>query len=319
MSQQRQCHRPEQTARRCWLRDRRCRAGQRAELAGIELHADQKHVQDHAELGDRSPRCCADSSGSSCGDSQPSQLGRSSRAATGRERCPASTSPITGGWPSLPRSQPNSRPRTMTAARARSRWMRGRWSRLDSNWRSLWFAQRRPQAPQLAARSYEVAASSGCRTSSQIASIAGQTSSTSSLNRSPISRSVTSPFRCGMLLHEPAEAEAVVELADQPPHPVHALHEARLPLAELRRRGVALGQPLGDRVGRQLARLERQQHARRIERIEEAERIADQHPAVAGRLLRAVRVFLRGAERRARAWRSRAAACRPGQRSTSSK
>ena len=73
-----------------------------------------------------------------------------------------------------------------------------------------------------------------------------------SLNRSPINRSVRWPFRCGMLLDEAAEAEAVVELAHQPPHAVHALDEVRLPLAELRGRSVALRQAFGDGVGRQL-------------------------------------------------------------------
>src|SRR5690348_17796520 len=41
-----------------------------------------------------------------------------------------------------------------------------------------------------------------------------------------------------------------------------------------------------DRVGGQLPGLEGEQHPRRIERIEKAEGVADQHPAVAGNLLR---------------------------------
>ena len=52
------------------------------------------------------------------------------------------------------------------------------------------------------------------------------------------------PLQVRKPLDEPAEAEAVVVGADQPPHPLHALHEAGFPLAELRRRRVALGQPV---------------------------------------------------------------------------
>ena len=37
---------------------------------------------------------------------------------------------------------------------------------------------------------------------------------------------------------------------------------------------------------------ERQQHARRIERIEKPERVADQHPAVAGHLRGAIGIVL---------------------------
>ena len=55
-------------------------------------------------------------------------------------------------------------------------------------------------------------------------------------------------------LDELAEAEAVVVLAHQAAHAVDALVEGRAPLAELGRRGVALREPLADRVGGQLAR-----------------------------------------------------------------
>ena len=74
-------------------------------------------------------------------------------------------------------------------------------------------------------------------------SIGSQTASTRSVNRSPISRSVTSPLRCGKVLDELAEAEAIVVFADQPAHAVDALVERRSPLAQLRRRRVALCNP----------------------------------------------------------------------------
>ena len=145
-----------------------------------------------------------------------------------------------------------------------------------------------------------------------------QTLSTRSVNRSPISRSVSVPCRCGIAVDHVAEAEAVVVLAHQPPHAIDAFVERRAPLAELRRGRVACGEPFDNRVGGQLAGLERQQHARRIQRIEKAERVADQHPAVAGDLLRPVRVVLRreipGDPRARSATRS----FTPGQPSTSS-
>jgi hypothetical protein len=65
----------------------------------------------------------------------------------------------------------------------------------------------------------------------------------------------------GVLPDHAAEAEAVVGLAHQTPHPIDTLVERRTPLAELRRRGVALLQPLDDGIGGQLPRLERQQDA----------------------------------------------------------
>ena len=114
-----------------------------------------------------------------------------------------------------------------------------------------------------------------------------------SVNRSPISRSVTVFAQLGIVAHEVAEAEAVVVLADQPAHAVDALVEARRPTRRAARRWCRPSQAFDDRVGRQLAGLQREQHARRIQRIEEAERVADQHPAVAGDLRRAIRVVAR--------------------------
>ena len=97
----------------------------------------------------------------------------------------------------------------------------------------------------------------------------------------------------GVVLDEVSEAEAVVVLADQAAHAVDALVEVVAPRAELGGAGVALLQAVDDRIGGELAGLEREQHARRIERIEEPERIADQHPAVAGARGRAIRVVAR--------------------------
>ena len=96
-----------------------------------------------------------------------------------------------------------------------------------------------------------------------------------------------------VVLHDVAEAESVVVLAHQPPHAIHALVEQRAPLAELRGGRVARRQPFDDRVGGLLAGSKRQQHAGGIQRVEEAERVADEHPAVAGDLLRPVRIVLR--------------------------
>src|ERR1700722_7717261 len=99
-----------------------------------------------------------------------------------------------------------------------------------------------------------------------------------------------------MLAHKAAEAEAIVEFADQPPHAVHAARERNFPLAELSFRGIAPGQPLVDGVGRHLPARQRQQDARGVERIEKTVSIADQGPAVAGRLSGAVRILLGSAE-----------------------
>src|SRR5690349_10289680 len=102
------------------------------------------------------------------------------------------------------------------------------------------------------------------------------------------------PLQFGELLHEAAEAEAVVEFAHQAPHAVHAACEIARPLAELRGAGVAALESLGHGVGRELPTLEREQYAGRIKRIEKTKGIADEHPAVAGRLPRAVRIVFRG-------------------------
>ena len=55
-------------------------------------------------------------------------------------------------------------------------------------------------------------------------------------------------------LDEAAEAEAVVVGTDEPPHPLHALDETGLPLAELGARCVPLGKSFADRIGGHLAR-----------------------------------------------------------------
>src|SRR4030095_1890793 len=52
-----------------------------------------------------------------------------------------------------------------------------------------------------------------------------------------------------VLAHELAEAEAVVVLADQSAHPIDPGIERRPPLAQLRGGGIAVPQPLDDRVG----------------------------------------------------------------------
>ena len=67
-----------------------------------------------------------------------------------------------------------------------------------------------------------------------------------------------------------------------------------------------------DRVGRQLSRLQGQEHARRVDRVEEAEGVADQHPAVAGDARWSGRRS-RGSPARGRpAWRWRGAGAGPG-------
>src|SRR5438132_10411678 len=93
---------------------------------------------------------------------------------------------------------------------------------------------------------------------------------------------------------ESADAYAFVVFADEPAHAVHALDEPRPPLAELGGRGVALRQTLDHGIGRQRTGLEREQHPGGVQRIEEPKRVAHQHPAVAGDLARAIRVFLGG-------------------------
>src|SRR5262249_25681658 len=93
---------------------------------------------------------------------------------------------------------------------------------------------------------------------------------------------------------ELAEAKAVVVLADKPAHSVHTAIEHVAPLAELGRGDVALGQSFRDGVGGQLTRLQGQQYAGGIQRIEKPKRVADQYPAVASDLLGTVRVVLGG-------------------------
>ena len=55
--------------------------------------------------------------------------------------------------------------------------------------------------------------------------------------------------------------------------------------------GAIAGQRLIDCVGGHLTALERQEHARTVHRIEKPERIADQHPAVAGTAGGTIRVI----------------------------
>src|SRR5207245_9920243 len=69
-------------------------------------------------------------------------------------------------------------------------------------------------------------------------------------------------FEMGMTADELAEAETVVIFAYQATHAVHALDEARPPLAQLSRGSVALLKSFDHGVGRQGAGLERQQHSR---------------------------------------------------------
>src|SRR5262249_38895562 len=67
--------------------------------------------------------------------------------------------------------------------------------------------------------------------------------------------------KIGVLADELPEAEAGVVLADEPPHAIHAGVEVRRPFPELGARRVAALQAFDDRVRRQLAGLQRQQHA----------------------------------------------------------
>ena len=66
------------------------------------------------------------------------------------------------------------------------------------------------------------------------------------------------------------------------------------PSTELRGARVSAGDPVGDRVRRHLARAQREQHSRGVQRIEKPERVADQHPAVARDRRGPVRVVARG-------------------------
>src|SRR5262249_47607816 len=97
-------------------------------------------------------------------------------------------------------------------------------------------------------------------------------------------------------VNEPAEAEAGVVLADETPHAIDADVEDRRPSAKLRGRRIARLQPVDDRLRGELSRFQREQDARRIERIQETPGVADQHPAVARPLRRPVRIVLGGEE-----------------------
>src|SRR5262249_37212941 len=85
-----------------------------------------------------------------------------------------------------------------------------------------------------------------------------------------------------MLANEGAEAEPLVEGVHQPLHSLHAFDELVTPLAELGGGEVFLGESFSDRVGGKLAGLEREKHARRVNRIEEAEGAPHERPAVTG-------------------------------------
>src|SRR5262249_15011486 len=91
---------------------------------------------------------------------------------------------------------------------------------------------------------------------------------------------------------EAAKAEAIVISQHELPHPLHAAGEIVFPLAKLGGRGVALGPAFANGVGRHLAAAEGQEHSGGIEGIEETVSVADQDPAVAGRLARTVGIFL---------------------------
>src|SRR5262245_14996700 len=97
-------------------------------------------------------------------------------------------------------------------------------------------------------------------------------------------------------LDEPTKAEAVVVGTDQPPHSLHSLNKPRLPTAELLSRGVSFFEAVAHGVGCHLSRAEREQHARRVEWVEEPKRIADEDPAIAGRSLGPIGIFLGGSE-----------------------
>src|SRR5436305_1193097 len=95
-----------------------------------------------------------------------------------------------------------------------------------------------------------------------------------------------------MAANELAEAEAVIILADQPAHAVHALDKPGTTFAKLSGRGVALIEPLDNRVGRQGPGFQGQQNPRRIQRIEKPESVANQDPTVSSHLAGAVGIFL---------------------------
>ena len=86
-----------------------------------------------------------------------------------------------------------------------------------------------------------------------------------------------------ILADELADAElAAVPGLGQLADPGGAAGEIGHPFAELLAGRVAVAQAFDDRVGGELAALEREPHAGRIDRIDESPRVADEHPAVAG-------------------------------------
>ena len=86
-----------------WARER--------EQAGVELEADQEHVEDDADLGDdaeiRADFAWAARSSSPRARSNPSSDGPS--------MMPATISPITRGWPKWTNSLPSQRPKSRIA------------------------------------------------------------------------------------------------------------------------------------------------------------------------------------------------------------
>ena len=97
-----------------------------------------------------------------------------------------------------------------------------------------------------------------------------------------------------VLADECAEAEPIVVLAHQPPHPVHSPLKSGPHLPSCAAETSPFASPSAMASAAIAPRCQRQQHAGRVERVEEPVRVADQHPAVAGALLRAVTVILRG-------------------------
>src|SRR5262245_14671230 len=60
--------------------------------------------------------------------------------------------------------------------------------------------------------------------------------------------------------------------------------KVRHPFTKLRARRVAVLQPFDNRIPSELPAFESEPHARRIDRVDETPRIADEHPAIARRL-----------------------------------
>src|SRR5690242_17114369 len=95
-----------------------------------------------------------------------------------------------------------------------------------------------------------------------------------------------------MLTDELSEAEAGVILTDQAAHAIDAEIEVGRTAPELRARCIPFLQAFDDGLGRQLAGLQREQYARRIQRIEEAPGVTDEHSAISRRPRRPVGVVL---------------------------